>query len=77
MDATRLAAFVEYTLRPMAEDWRQILDRVKELGLPLDAATLRSVAKTVGLWHVVGEVIRAGSYVIIVWLVCQTVARVL
>lgn len=77
MDETRIAAFVEFVLRPMAEDWRLILDRIKDLGLPLDAATLRSVATTVGRWHVIGEVIRAVSYVGIVWLVCTTVRAVL
>ena len=72
-----MAAFVEYVLRPLSEDWRLILEKVKELDLPLTPDLIQRTAMALGLWHVLGEVIRAVCYVAVTWIVCQTVQTIL
>ena len=74
---TRLAAFVEYTLRPLSEDWRMILDRIHELDLPITPQLIERTAMALGLWHVVGEVIRAFSYITITWIIASVCRAVL
>ena len=73
MNDARLAAFVEYVLRPLSEDWRLILDRLEALHLGPTQETIRRLTVWLALWHLCGELIRAISYVTIVWIVCHTV----
>ena len=73
----RMAVFVEYVLRPLSEDWRLILEKVKELDLPLTPDLIQRTAMALGLWHVLGEAIRAVCYVAVTWIVCQTVQTIL
>lgn len=77
MSADRVAAFVEYVVRPLVEDWRVILEQVKSLNIGLTQETIKETCFALGLWHLTGEVIRAVSYVVIVWMVCQAVVSVL
>lgn len=73
MDETRLAAFVEYVLRPLSEDWRLILEQLKSLNIGLTQETIRKTCIALGCYHLLGEVIRAMCYIVITWIVCQTV----
>lgn len=74
---TRVGAFVEYVLRPLTEDIRHILEEVRSLNIGVTQQTVKEVTFALGLWHLTGEVIRAVSYVVIVWMVCQAVVLVL
>ena len=76
MNEQRIAAFVEYVLRPLSEDWRIIIEKVKELDFPITPGLIQRTAMALGLWHMCGEVIRAISYVAVTWLICQTVQAV-
>ena len=76
MDATRIAAFTEYVLRPLSEDWRLILEQVKSLNIGLTQETIKQTCFALGLWHLVGETIRASCYIIVTWIVCQTILSV-
>ena len=73
---TRVGAFVEYVLRPLTEDIRQILEQLRALNIGITQQTVKDVTLTLGLWHLAGEVIRALSYIVIVWLVCRVVQSV-
>ena len=77
MTPERIGAFVEYVMRPMSEDWRQILDQLKSLNIGITQETIKEVTFALGLWHLTGEVIRAATYVVVVWMVCQVVVHVL
>ena len=77
MTPERIGAFVEYVLRPLSEDWRLILERLRELNLPLSDGVLRDTAKAIVTTHLVHELIRAATYIIITGLVCHAVIRVL
>ena len=70
---TRVAAFIEYVVRPLSEDWRLIIEKVKELDFPITPQLIQNTAMALGLWHLAGEVIRAISYLGITWIICQTV----
>lgn len=72
MDEARIAAFVEHVARPLTEDARLILDRIKELNIGLTQENVRKVCLMLGLWHITGELIRAATYIGITWIVCQT-----
>ena len=74
---TRVAAFAEYVLRPLTDDIRQILEQLRSLNIGITQQTVKEVTMALGLWHLAGEVIRAISYVVIVWLVCRVVQSVL
>lgn len=76
MDETRIAAFTEYVLRPLVEDWRKILEELRSLNIGITQQTVKQACFALGLWHVLGEVIRAVCYVLIVWIVCHTVLLV-
>jgi hypothetical protein len=76
MNEQRIAAFVEYVLRPLSEDWRVILEQVKSLDIGLTQETIKVTAFALGLWHLGGEIIRAVSYILITWLICQAVVQI-
>ena len=76
MNEQRVAAFVEYVLRPLSEDWRQILEQLASLKIGLTQETLRKMAITLGCWHVLCESIRAVSYIMVTWIICQTILKV-
>jgi hypothetical protein len=76
MKLERWGAFAEYVLRPLSEDWRIILEKVRELDLPITPDLIQRTAIAIGLWHVIGEIIRAASYVAVTWVICQAVVQV-
>ena len=77
MSLERWGAFLEYVIRPMSEDWRQILDQLKSLNIGITQQTVKEVTFALGLWHLGGEVLRAVTYIVVVWMVCQAVVLVL
>lgn len=77
MNLERIGAFVEYVVRPLSEDWRQILEQLRSLNIGITQQTIKEMTVALGVWHLAGEVIRAVSYVVIVWLVCRVVQSVL
>lgn len=77
MNETRVAAFVEYVLRPLSEDWRKILEELRSLNIGITQDTVRRVVIALGIWHLLGELIRAACYITIFWMACQTVRVVL
>ena len=76
MNLERIGAFVEYCLRPMSEDWRQILDQLKSLNIGLTQETVKEVTFALGLWHLTGELVRAITYIVVVGMVCHAVVSV-
>ena len=76
-DPKPIAAFIEYVVRPMSEDWRLIVEKLKELNVPLSPDLIRYVTFWSCITHVFLESLRLLCYVGITWLVCQTVVRVL
>lgn len=76
MDESRIAAFVEYVLRPLSEDWRLILEQLKSLNIGITQQTVKQTCFALGLWHLVSECIRALCYIIITWIACQTIQSV-
>jgi hypothetical protein len=73
----RIKAFVEYVLRPLSEDWRIILEKVKELDLPLTEESLTQCMETLGKYHLAMELLRSITYILITFLVCRAVIVVL
>lgn len=69
---TRLAAFVEYVVRPLSDDWRQILEQLNKLQLPLTESFLKHSLFYLGCWHLAGECIRAVSYIVVTTIICRT-----
>ena len=77
MDETRIAAFCEYVLRPLSEDWRLILEQLKSLNIGITQDTIKETCFALGLWHLTGEIIRAITYILITIVICQTIRIVL
>lgn len=77
MDETRIAAFTEYVLRPLSEDWRLILEQLKSLNIGITQETIKETCFALGLWHLIGEIIRAVTYVVITIVICRTIQTVL
>ena len=73
----RWGAFAEYVIRPMTEDIRIILEKLKELSPPLSEPLVRQVGLGLLLAHLAGEFLRAVTYIAITFLVCQTALRIL
>ena len=76
MNPERIGAFLEYVMRPMAEDWRAILDQLKSLNIGITQQTVKEVTFALGLWHLTGELLRAVTYIVVVMLVCNAVVHV-
>ena len=72
MNAQRIAAFIEMVLRPLSEDWRLILEQLKSLNIGLTQETIKQTCFALGCWHLLGEIIRACSYVAVTWVNCET-----
>ena len=68
----RIGAFVEYIVRPLVEDIRLILEKAKELNLPISEGLVKRVGAGLAISHLIGEVIRAVCYITITWIICQT-----
>ena len=71
----RIGAFVEYVARPLAEDICLILEKAKELNLPITEDLVKKVGTGLAVSHFVGEIIRAITYIIITGIICQTVLQ--
>ena len=76
-ETARVAAFVEYVLRPLSEDWKLILEQLKSLNIGITQNTIKQITFGLGLWHLFGEIIRGLTYITIVWLVCQVLPKLL
>ena len=76
MTPERIGAFIEYVMRPLTEDVKLILEQVKSLNIGLTQETIKETCFALGLWHLGGEVIRAVCYILITWIVCQTIVQV-
>ena len=76
-ELTRISAFTEYVLRPLSNDWREILDQLKSLNIGITQETIKDTCFALGLWHLTGEIIRAVTYVIITITICRTIQTVL
>ena len=72
IDARQVAAFTEYVLRPMSDDWRQIVEKLQQLNLPISEALIRECATRLVAVRLIQEVIRAVTYIVIVGVVCIT-----
>ena len=77
MNETRIAAFVEYVLRPLSEDWRIIIEQLKQLNVGITQDTVNRICFALGMWHLAGELIRAFCYIFITWIICQTVVKII
>ena len=77
MDTKQLGAFAEYTLRPMVEDLRELLEKLKELNLPLSEALIRKIAYALAIGHFIEQVIQAAMYVIVTGVICHAAVTVL
>lgn len=77
MDPKRLGAFVEYCLRPLAEDVREILALVDRLQLPLEKEFLKSLASYFITMRIFQEILRYASYLAITWIVSVHVCDLL
>lgn len=72
---TRIAAFVEYVGRPLLEDFRKCLEELRTLDLGLTQQTVKEVIFALGLWHLMGEVLRGLTLIAITWIICQTLLQ--
>lgn len=77
MSPVRLAAFVEYVVRPLMEDFKQILEQLKALGFRYDAETLFNTAKHLMICHIGLELFRNLIALLIAGLVCWTAWHIL
>ena len=77
MELRQLAAFCEYVIRPMSEDWRTILEQIKALNLPITEGLVRDIALWSCVTHICLELVKWAVYISITWLVCRTVVQVL
>ena len=73
----RMGAFIEYVLRPMTEDIRVILEKAKELNLPITEELVKKVGFGLVISHLISEIIRAITYITITYIICQTVLTAL
>ena len=77
MSPIRIAAFVEYVLRPLTDDLKQILEQLNKLGFHYDPETLNSVARHLMLCHLGLELLRNVVYLIMTGLICWTAWNIL
>ena len=63
-------AFTEFCLKPLTDDFRQILEKAKELNLPISEGLIRDISSKLVVYHLWGEFIRAFTYVLVAALVC-------
>ena len=73
----RIGAFIEYTLRPLTGDIREILDALKMLSPPLSERLIRQACVGVLLAHLAGELLRAITYITVTGVVCWTAFQLL
>lgn len=69
----RLAAFIEYVGRPLVEDCRKILEELSTLNIGLTRDMVREMCFALACWHIIGELIRACTYIGVAYLICRTV----
>lgn len=65
MDIKQIGAFVEYVVRPLSDDWRQILEKMQELKLPITEKAIKQVCIALGFFNLIKEIIRSITYVVI------------
>lgn len=71
------AAFVEYVARPLTEDWRIILEELRQLNIGLTQQMMKDVTVALGLYHLLTEIVRGLTYIAVTWIICQIVKDVL
>lgn len=77
MNVERMGAFVEYCVKPITDDVREILERGERLGLFSDPAVIKKAVLLLGVAHFLSELIRAGTYIVITWLICEAALKIL
>ena len=73
----QIKAFTEFCLKPLADDFKQILEKAKELNLPISEGLIRDISSQLVRSHLYTECLRAMVYVLVTVIVCLTVIRVL
>ena len=66
----QIKAFTEYVVRPLVGDTKEILEKAKELNLPISEGLIRDISSKLVVYHLWGEFIRAFTYVLVAALVC-------
>lgn len=69
----RLAAFIEYVVRPLTEDWRRILEELRALNVGITTKDVKTVTGILMVWHLLGEIVRAVCYIGVTWVICQAI----
>lgn len=72
-----MAAFVEYVLRPLTDDLKQILEQLGKLGFAWDARALMSVTQCLVLCHIGMELFRNVVYLLMTGAICWTAWHIL
>ena len=73
----KIQAFLEYVIRPLTDDIRQILEKLKELNLPISEKLITDTLNSLIYTHITTEIIRWITYVTITSIVCYTVVVLL
>lgn len=77
MIAERVGAIAEYVMRPLVEDVRVILEKLKELNFPLSERVVKDTVDSCIFGIVIAEFMRMITYITITVIVCVTVFHVL
>lgn len=77
MTPERIGSIVEFLVRPLVEDIRVILEKLKELNFPLSERVVKDTVDTCIFGIVITELLRALTYLAITVIVCVTVFHVL
>ena len=73
----QIKAFAEYTLLPISNDIRQILEKAKELNLPISESLIKTISTQLVRAHIAVECIRAVTYLLVAYIVCLACVRIL
>ena len=73
----KMAGFVEYTMRPLTEDVKEIVKALEKIGPPFTKDIIYEVAGKIALVHLACRIIEYASYIAITYIVCSTVIHVL
>lgn len=77
MSPLRIAAFVEYVVRPLTDDLKQILEQLNKLGFRYDTETILNMVRHLVICHIGLELLRSSVYLLMAGLVCWTAWHVL
>ena len=77
MDLKQTGAFIEYVMRPFAEDIREVLDKLAESNLPLSEDLVSKVVLALLGHHFLLKILQVGMYITITVLVSHAAVTVL